>query len=792
MVVAYLLMFRVDELGWKKLQVILGSQDATSMHLLVGLAMDDARMHEWVVDTWARTLDRSYIEGTILARLARYQHSAAAWMEATRHAAFGAEGGAGSAGRGAVASGGGPSPPASQASHGRRSSKARRKPPTEARPFNLTQARPRVLPQPKRLPSPKGLKAKPIPQSLHRTSLAEVEAAKALRREELRLAAASKYDPRHVPALTESKSNLQELQAEARAREDAQLDFDRPKARPVPRLPAEGADVKLNAAAILREEALFRKRQQKEAKVVAEYEANMRDASEFKAWQAKAKAADDAAAAAVVAARHVALAESAATVAASQRRKVAGNARIARAVRREGEAIKRHRDAEAAAATATKRGMAEAVKQHRQTAPAAAVAAVVEAKRASAAQLKAEKAAAEAEAAAAREAEAAEKADMMARIQALERAPARHFKGFDPSEAYGYGLLEEMSLVEMSARLDLLRAQRKEEEEAKRRSIMAEKRKAADGLAAKLATLRRVRSAAADVNRSARAAKQRAAAEEAATVEAARAKRVVQVSEKLAAKRQRQEEARAAAAAVEARSRKQAQFLGEAKSQLEQARFDEQLAARERAAKQRAAAAAKAADAAARASATDAKSKQAYAQAKRRQASRRAAAAAAKAQGEADEAAEFLAAERQRKKAAFFTQAAREGRLAAVRDAADTYSASVRAVRSEAARAAWGGVPRAEQAAQAMGARMERLSEAEVQGLGLADTVSRQVAAQAAVSRRLLGMENPLVAAGLTSAGVREGGFSGTLSLAAQSAAEGSATAARQRAIRSAGTKRLL
>jgi|AntAceMinimDraft_1070359.scaffolds.fasta_scaffold34579_3 hypothetical protein len=49
-------------------------------------------------------------------------------------------------------------------------------------------------------------------------------------------------------------------------------------------------EVKLNVAAIMREDALYKKKQQEEAKMVEKFETELRDDSEFTRWQTSMKA----------------------------------------------------------------------------------------------------------------------------------------------------------------------------------------------------------------------------------------------------------------------------------------------------------------------------------------------------------------------------------------------------------------------------------------------------------------------------------------------------------------------
>ncbi len=52
--------------------------------------------------------------------------------------------------------------------------------------------------------------------------------------------------------------------------------------------------MKLNTAAILREDAIYKKKQEQEAEMILKYEQELRDDTEFSEWQARMLAKDDA------------------------------------------------------------------------------------------------------------------------------------------------------------------------------------------------------------------------------------------------------------------------------------------------------------------------------------------------------------------------------------------------------------------------------------------------------------------------------------------------------------------
>ena len=83
----------------------------------------------------------------------------------------------------------------------------------------------------------------------------------------------------------------------------------RPSQAPTP--PAKGADVQLNVAAVLREDALLRKKQEQEAQLIKRFETELRDSTEFYQWQNEMREKDDAIRKAQIEARRLEMAAAA-------------------------------------------------------------------------------------------------------------------------------------------------------------------------------------------------------------------------------------------------------------------------------------------------------------------------------------------------------------------------------------------------------------------------------------------------------------------------------------------------
>ncbi len=65
-------------------------------------------------------------------------------------------------------------------------------------------------------------------------------------------------------------------------------------------------------------------------------------------------------------------------------------------------------------------------------------------------------------------AEQAKRTELIRQIRELEKIPIQRTKGFDPTEAGGHGLMEEMSIAELRERLEFNKREREQDVNFKR------------------------------------------------------------------------------------------------------------------------------------------------------------------------------------------------------------------------------------------------------------------------------------------------------------------------------------
>lgn len=479
-VLAYLTFFRLDELGVAGLGAYLESLPPHRSAVLLRLVLNRDALEQWVIPGWNRFLDRAFVEKDLLARVERHRAALCEWLASAEAAAAG---------------------PAVHAE----ATQALRRAPTVPRAPKLTVPRPRVPPEPLRIAT--GFTAKRVPSTLERTNLAEIERARAEERATVRAATLAAYGPAGptAPKLIATRSNIDKLRAEVAAAREAEIG-EPPRARAPPPLPDTGADVRMTVAALLREDAVFKSKQAAEAAALEDYEATLRDTSDYDAWRKRELERDAAAERAAVEARRVeALAAKVAAAAAVKAMRRSNDAVGIRA-RAAAAIVEEHVSVERAGEVAARAAVAAQVRAVEYVRPAEEAARIVAEKKVEAERVRLAREADEAALAAARVAESQERATLVLQLRAAEKVPRPYDPAlqFDrtaigaPAKDPDAGIyFEAMSLVELRERLALRRAREAEETDARRRSILTEKREIADRLraTAEAVAARRVRAA---------------------------------------------------------------------------------------------------------------------------------------------------------------------------------------------------------------------------------------------------------------------------------------------------------
>uniref|UniRef100_A0A7S4F602 Trichohyalin-plectin-homology domain-containing protein n=2 Tax=Chrysotila carterae TaxID=13221 RepID=A0A7S4F602_CHRCT len=307
--------------------------------------------------------------------------------------------------------------------------------------------------------------------------------------------------------------------------------------------------------------------------MLAAYEQELRDSSEFDAWQARMRAEDEEQRLAEVERRRIETlladeeAKEARLRAVNEKRAIAGAMKL----ESDANAVKREQEAEAM--RLQQKALVLDVQAQRER-PAQAAEEMVRQNHLKAKELREEKEALEERAAAEAAAEAERRADLIRQIRALELVPKVRVKTVDPTYTPQHGLLEEMSLAELRERLNSVELERQREEEAKRNDIISAKKERDDDLRRRMERLSAMRELSAQQATSKRELAKRAQKEAEAQRQGRLAEAQMKVNAQMEAKRaaRAREEARLAEELKQIKLKKA--FLDADKEAVERSKFE--------------------------------------------------------------------------------------------------------------------------------------------------------------------------------------------------------------------------
>ncbi len=571
MIMLTLALFRIDDLGTEQFAKFAHHQEPTKIANFLDYIFDTSQNSPimcTVKQEWCKHYDVTYVEDVLIAKIKKLTpfmtelkeelHSKAHGLVAAKEAKKEAAG----------------------------ITKLAKKKLTVPKAPNITAPRPRKIPEPMKITN--DVKTGVDPTYLDKTSLEEIEAVKAAQLEETREMTKEKYiHAKEQPfKFHETRSNLEKVRRQVEEQRANELQFDASHRKPLPDFKRHNATVKLNTAAILREDALLKKQQAKEAKLILNYEEELRDSTEFYRWRQEMEEHDHKMKMEQVKLKRLQAVQSGENARDALERQYLDNKAIAELIKEEAELMSEQRKVEKEADLQVNRQLVKEIREVEEKAPRKAEAAVFRERQTVRKEQKTELQAAWEKKLQEDDVEQARKKDKIRQLRThIVHKP--EVKVFDPTTSAGLGLLDEMSLVEMEERLQIRRQREPQEEIETRRAIVAERALKQQQLADRIANIKRIREAAKDSNRDARVRKKEAEARKKQAEEEARNVAQKELAEKLERDRDARKKEMQDLMDEEERRRKNQMFQGAAKHHVEETHYDQLLLGAEREAKQR-------------------------------------------------------------------------------------------------------------------------------------------------------------------------------------------------------------
>ena len=461
------------------------------------------------------------------------------------------------------------------------------RPLTRAVSPNISKPRPRPLPPVLEEQALSPTMVDPHVPDFSKVTMASLEEERAKVREEIMKTTVSKYDPQDEFKMNTTKGvrPIEDVRREIEEQRERELAFDSSFFRQPPEFEKIPAKVRVNTAAILREDSLFRKQQAKDAQLLRNYEAELRDANEYYIWQQRMREIDSKAALEQVELRRELAKQSAEEARDAISKAKEDNRAVADLLREQARVIRLQKQLEEEIAYFRNREIAQTVSEARDRLPKVAVERVVQSKEEAAKRLREELEEAKRRKAEQDRIEEEAKADRTRQLKALNSVTKKPVTVFDPSEIAGEVFLDEMSYLEMKERVAMERARVEALEEEKRREILADKLKKAQALEEKAMSIQRARATRASAATAMRTKKLTEQAKVAEERRIALERSAAAMERELSAKREQREQERQQLEAEVTRARALVQSAGSSKVDLAKSRETQLALAADRQAK---------------------------------------------------------------------------------------------------------------------------------------------------------------------------------------------------------------
>ena len=406
-------------------------------------------------------------------------------------------------------------------------------------PFNLSENKPRVLQEPMAISNQ--IKIKPLPLANYKkTSLKEIEEKRKEQLQIIKNNIIEKHKKAKAFDLQTDKrpTNIEKIRDEVENKIQSTLQFDNKYMNPIKDFSKCDADVKYNEAAIIREEYLIDKKNKEEEAALNKILIEKKDSKEFERWQSEMKIKDDIIKMQEIEKRKLELELNREVASTYMQRRIQKN-QIKAAEHKKQEIINMKKRAEE---------KAEDIRQKKE------VIKEIQKEKENVVKQKIQKKKENQELYKNRKKEFNElnlisqeekkiylqrRDDLIRQIRELEKLPIKRTTGFDPTETPGYGLLEEMSLVELRERLALQKKMHLDEIKSKKEENKLRMQERADELVNKAQIIQENRDRVRNMKEIERKAKKDAIIREKERIKAMREKSLFEVKQKIENKKQK-------------------------------------------------------------------------------------------------------------------------------------------------------------------------------------------------------------------------------------------------------------